>query len=343
MTNASSDQQHSAGSTNHSAAPGQALHRAGKTASAIGERAAGTPDRADMRPDVWVERWLPRAWGPYARLCRLDRPVGTWLTLLPCLAALVQAADGWPTLLRLFIFSLGALLMRGIGCCFNDIFDRDIDKQVERTRFRPLTSGQLSLRNALWFVLAQLLVCGLLLFALNEYSRWLAVALLPIVIVYPLCKRFTYWPQIVLGIGFNWGMLMAWSDTQNSVPVAALAMWLGAVLWQVGYDSIYAYVDVRDDLKLGLHSTAMRFADKGKIWISGFYMATILLWAYGGFAMGMGWPYFVVIALIAAHFLWQMTVFSLARPDRNFMLFRANMAVGVLLLVAALAGTVVPV
>jgi 4-hydroxybenzoate polyprenyltransferase len=276
-------------------------------------------------------------------LCRLDRPVGTWLTLLPCLAALVQAADGWPTILRLVIFSLGALLMRGIGCCFNDIFDRDIDKQVERTRFRPLTSGQLTLKNALWFVFAQLLVCALLLLALNEYSRWLAVALMPIVIIYPLCKRFTYWPQVVLGIGFNWGMLMAWSDTQNVVPLAAIAMWLGAVLWQVGYDSIYAYVDVRDDIKLGLHSTALRFADKGKAWISGFYIATIGLWVYGGIGMGMAWPYYVVIAAIGAHFFWQMRVFSLDRPDRNFMLFRANMAVGVLLLAAALAGTVLPV
>ncbi|MCC2595953.1 4-hydroxybenzoate octaprenyltransferase [Pusillimonas sp. MFBS29] len=304
------------------------------------ERAPGTPDLADMRPDDWVARWLPSSWGPYARLCRLDRPVGTWLTLLPCLAALVQAADGWPTLFRLFIFSLGALLMRGIGCCFNDIFDRDIDQKVERTRFRPLTSGQLSLKNALWFVLAQLAVCALLLFALNEYSRWLAVALVPIVIVYPLCKRFTYWPQVVLGIGFNWGMLMAWSDTQNVVPPGAIAMWLGAVLWQVGYDSIYAYVDVRDDIKLGLRSTALRFADKGKIWISGFYVATVALWLYGGMSMGMDWPYYVVMAVIAGHFIWQMSVFSLSRPDRNFMLFRANMAVGVLLVAAALAGTV---
>lgn len=312
-------------------------------ASVLPDAAPDVPDLADMRPDDWVERWLPRAWGPYARLCRLDRPVGTWLTLLPCLAALIQAADGWPDLWRVFIFSLGALLMRGIGCCFNDIFDRDIDSKVERTRFRPLTSGQLTLRNALWFVLAQLAVCALLLLALNEYSRWLAVALVPIVIVYPLCKRFTYWPQVVLGIGFNWGMLMAWSDTQNMVPVYAVAMWLGAVLWQVGYDSIYAYVDVRDDVKLGLHSTAMRFADKGKLWISGFYGVTVALWLYAGLAMQMKWPYYVVLAAIAGHFVWQMSVFSLARPDRNFMLFRSNMTVGVLLLVAALAGTVLPV
>lgn len=306
----------------------------------LGAKAHDIPDLADMRPDDWVERWLPRSWGPYARLCRFDRPVGTWLTLLPCLAALVQAADGMPTLLRIIVFSLGALIMRGIGCCFNDIFDRDFDRQVERTRFRPLTSGQLTLRKALWFVLAQLAVCALLLLALNAYSRWLAVALVPIVIIYPLCKRFTYWPQVVLGIGFNWGMLMAWSDTQNVVPLAAIAMWLGAVLWQVGYDSIYAYVDVRDDIKLGLHSTALRFGKNGRAWISGFYIATIALWVYGGAAMHMNWPYFVVIAVIAAHFVWQMSIFSLTRPDRSFMLFRANMAVGVLLLVAALAGTV---
>jgi 4-hydroxybenzoate polyprenyltransferase len=297
------------------------------------------PDLSDMRPDDWVERWLPRSWGPYARLCRLDRPVGTWLTLLPCLAALVQAADGWPALWRLFIFSLGALLMRGIGCTINDIFDRDIDQKVERTRFRPLTSGQLTLRNALYFLLGQLLVCALLLFAVNAYSRWLAVLLLPFVVVYPLCKRFTYWPQVVLGIAFNWGMLMAWSDTQNIVPIAAIAMWVGAVLWQVGYDSIYAYVDVRDDKELGLHSTAMRFADKGKQWISGFYIATVLLWLYAGIALHMAWGYYLVLAVIAGHFAWQMRIFDLARPDRNFMLFRANIWVGVLMIIAALGGT----
>ncbi|OWT64161.1 4-hydroxybenzoate octaprenyltransferase [Candidimonas nitroreducens] len=292
-----------------------------------------------MRPDDWVERWLPRSWGPYARLCRLDRPVGTWLTLLPCLAALVQAAGGWPTLWRLFIFSLGALLMRGIGCTINDIFDRDFDRRVERTRFRPLTSGQISLRQALYFLFGQLVVCALLLLAINAYSRWLALLLLPFVVVYPLCKRFTYWPQVVLGIAFNWGMLMAWSDTRDMVPLAGIAMWVGAVLWQVGYDSIYAYVDVRDDLELGLHSTAMRFADNGKLWISGFYVATMLLWLYAGVALHMAWGYYLVMAVIAAHFVWQMLLFSLQRPDRSFMLFRANIWVGVLMIVAALGGT----
>lgn len=297
------------------------------------------PDLSDMDTNDWVAKWLPQSWGPYARLCRLDRPVGTWLTLLPCLAALVQAADGIPTLFRLFIFSLGALLMRGVGCTFNDIFDRDFDNKVERTRYRPLTSGQITLNKALVFVFAQLLVCAILLFAINSYSRWLAVALVPIVIIYPLCKRFTYWPQIVLGIGFNWGMLMAWSDTQNTVPLAAIAMWWGAVLWQVGYDSVYAYVDMRDDISLGLKSTALRFKDNGKIWISGFYAATVALWTYAGIGMSLSWPYFVGMALIAIHFIWQMKVFNIKRPDHNFMLFRSNMTVGVMLVIAALVGT----
>ncbi|WP_372685973.1 4-hydroxybenzoate octaprenyltransferase [Castellaniella sp.] len=298
------------------------------------------PDLSDMHPDDWVARWLPPAWGPYARLCRLDRPVGTWLTLLPALAALVQAADGWPTLWRVAVFSLGALLMRCVGCCFNDIFDRDFDHQVERTRFRPLTSGQISLRAALWFVLAQLLVCALLLFAINAPSRWLALLLVPLVILYPLCKRFTYWPQAVLGAAFNWGMLIAWTDTREALPWPALAMWVGAILWQIGYDAIYGYIDLRDDLRLGLKSVTMRFGDQGKPWISAMYGLTIVLWALAGWGMGMDAPYYVVLGVIAVHFVWQAGYFDVRHPERGLRLFRSNMQVGVLMVVAALAGTV---
>lgn len=297
------------------------------------------PDLTDMRPDDWVARYLPASWGPYARLCRLDRPVGTWLTLLPCIAALIQAAGGWPDLWRLLIFSFGALLMRGVGCCFNDIFDRDFDHQVERTRFRPLTSGQLSLRNALIFVFVQLVIGALLLLAINEFSRWLALLLVPFIVVYPLCKRFTHWPQAVLGIAFNWGMLMAWSDTQNVLPLAAIAMWLGAVTWQIAYDAIYGYIDMEDDLKLGLKSAAIRFGDQGKQWLSGFYAVTMLLWVWAGYAMGMSWAYFIVMAAIGLHLTWQITQFDPRRRESGLPLFRANMTVGVLLVVAALGGT----
>ncbi|MGB6241473.1 MAG: 4-hydroxybenzoate octaprenyltransferase [Castellaniella sp.] len=308
----------------------------------VAAAAGGGPDLSDMRPDDWVARWLPDAWGPYARLCRLDRPVGTWLTLLPALAALVQAADGWPTVWRLLIFSLGALLMRGVGCTFNDIFDRDFDHRVERTRFRPLTSGQLTLKAALWFAAAQLLVSASLLLAINAYSRWLALALVPLVIIYPLCKRFTYWPQAVLGMAFNWGMLMAWTDTRDILPWYGVAMWLGAVLWQIGYDAIYAYIDLRDDRMLGLKSVAMRFGDQGRAWISGFYAVTAALWTAAGWGMDMDWPYYVVMAVIAAHFVWQMRVFDVRHPERGLRVFRSNIQVGVLLIVAGFAGTVLP-
>ncbi|HEY0296729.1 MAG TPA: 4-hydroxybenzoate octaprenyltransferase [Bordetella sp.] len=299
---------------------------------------SSSPDLNDIVFDDWVERWLPKPWRPYARLCRLDRPIGTWLTLLPCIAALVQSADGWPTLLRLIVFSLGALLMRGIGCTVNDMWDRDIDKHVERTRFRPLTSGQLSMKQAVAFLVGQLAACASLLFFINGFSRWLALAVLPFVFIYPFCKRVTYWPQAVLGICFNWGMLMAWSDTRSVLPLASVAMWLGAVLWQIGYDSLYAYVDVRDDLRLNLRSTAMRFADRGKQWIGGFYLATLLLWTWAGYSLDAGWFYYLGMIALAVHFGWQMAVFDLQKPDRNFKLFRANLWVGVILIVAALGG-----
>lgn len=299
---------------------------------------SSAPDLNDIVFNDWVERWLPRSWRPYARLCRLDRPIGTWLTLLPCIAALVQAAGGFPSLKRLIVFSLGALLMRGIGCTVNDMWDRDIDRHVERTRFRPLTSGQLGMRQAVAFLIGQLAVCACLLFFINGYSRWLALAVLPFVFIYPFCKRVTYWPQAVLGVCFNWGMLMAWTDTRGVLPLAGVAMWLGAVLWQIGYDSIYAYVDVRDDRRLNLHSTAMRFAEQGKTWIGGFYLATLLLWTWAGHSLGAGGFYDAGMAVLAAHFFWQLAVFDLQRPDRNFMLFRANLWVGVVLIAAALGG-----
>jgi len=304
----------------------------------MAQQSSSPIDLNDIVFDDWVARWLPRSWGPYARLCRLDRPIGTWLTLLPALAALGQAAAGWPDLLRLVVFSLGALLMRGIGCTLNDIFDRDIDKHVERTRYRPLTSGQLTLRQALWFLLAQLVVCASLLFFINPMSRWLAVALLPIVVIYPLCKRFTYWPQAVLGVCFNWGMLMAWSDTRGMVPWGAIAVYVGTIAWQIGYDTIYAYIDVRDDRRLGLHSTALRFGDAGKTWVGAFYVATMGLWAAGGWGVGMGWPYYVGMGLIALHLIWQLLRFDIRRPELGLGLFRANLWVGVMLVAASVAG-----
>lgn len=298
------------------------------------------PDLSDIHHDDWVAKYLPTSWGPYARLARLDRPVGTWLTLLPCIAALIQAADGLPDLWRLIVFSLGALLMRSAGSTINDIWDRDFDKHVERTRFRPLTSGQVTLKQAIAFLIAQFALSASLLFFINSFSRWLALALVPLVIIYPLCKRFTYWPQAVLGAAFNWGMLMAWSDTTNTLPVGAILMWLGALTWQIGYDTLYAYTDIRDDERLGLRSTARRFGDKGLYWLSGFYTISVLLWLVAGVLLAMSWGYYLAITLVAAHLFWQLKVFDLNRPEKSHYLFKANMHTGLLLIIAAILGVI---
>lgn len=162
---------------------------------------------------------------------------------------------------------------------------------------------------------------------------------MPLVFIYPLCKRFTYWPQLVLGIAFNWGMLMAWSDTTNTVPLAAVLMWMGAVTWQIGYDTIYAYTDMKDDEQLGLRSTALRFRDQGLVWLIGFYAVTVVLWTVPGIMLGFGWLYYVFMLAIAVHFYWQLSTFDIHNPGRSFALFRANIWTGSLLVAGSLGGT----
>lgn len=295
-------------------------------------------DLSDIHFTSWVDYALPKKIRPYARLARLDRPVGTWLTLLPCLAALVQASGRLPNLYHLVVFSLGALIMRSAGSTANDIADRKFDAHVERTRHRPLASGELTLKQGLVFLMLELLLAACLLIFLNPLSRWLALALIPIVFIYPLCKRFTYWPQVPLGIAFNWGMLMAWSDIKGFLTAGGIVMWLGAVCWQVGYDSIYAYVDIADDAKLKLRSTALFFAQKGRVWITLFYASTVLFWCWGGLLVGMRPAYFIGMVLIALHFAWQMRSFDVNQASNNMRLFKSNVIPGVILLMSSLTG-----
>ncbi|WP_448954704.1 4-hydroxybenzoate octaprenyltransferase [Labrys neptuniae] len=297
------------------------------------------PDLSDIRRGDWVDRRLPSAWRPYTRLARLDRPVGIWLTLFPCWAALIQASHGFPQLRPLAVFTLGALLMRSAGSTVNDIADRNFDGHVERTRFRPLASGQLRTWQALVFLVAELALAASLLLFLTPYTRLVAIGVLPLVFIYPLCKRFTHWPQAVLGAAFNWGMLMAWAEVAGHIPPGAVFMWLGAVAWQIGYDTVYAYVDVRDDTRLGLKSTAILFGRRGKAFVGLFYGLTIAGWSLGGWLAGMSLPYAIGMLAIAAHLAWQTWRLNLARPDVNYRLFLANILTGILLAGAAFAGS----
>lgn len=297
------------------------------------------PDLSDIHRDDWVDRRLPVAWRPYARLARLDRPVGIWLTLFPCWAALVQASYGLPDLRQLAVFSFGALLMRSAGSTVNDIADRKFDGHVERTRFRPLASGQIRTPQAFVFLAVQLVLAASLLLFLTPYTRLVAICVLPLVFVYPLCKRFTHWPQAVLGAAFNWGMLMAWAEVAGHIPAGAVLMWAGAVAWQIGYDTVYAYVDAKDDARLGLKSTAILFGRHGKTCVGLFYVLTIAAWSLGGWLLGMSLPYAIGMLVIAAQLAWQIRRIDLARPEVNFRLFLANILTGALLTCTALAGT----
>ncbi|PRD55143.1 4-hydroxybenzoate octaprenyltransferase [Phyllobacterium myrsinacearum] len=301
--------------------------------------AMSRPDLSDIHPGDWVDRRLPSAWRPYTRLARLDRPVGVWLTLFPCLAALIQAAHGFPALWQLTVFCLGALLMRSAGSTVNDIADRRFDAHVERTRFRPLASGQIGTGQAVAFLLAELALAASLLVFLTPYTRLIAIAVVPLVFLYPLCKRFTHWPQAVLGAAFNWGMLMAWAEVAGHIPAAAILMWMGAIAWQIGYDTVYAYVDVKDDTRLGLKSTAILFGRRGKACIGLSYAFAILCWSLGGWLSGMSVGYAMGMTVIAGHLAWQVWRLDLGRPELNFRLFLSNILTGVLLACTALAGT----
>ncbi len=301
--------------------------------------ASARPDLSDIKPGDWVDRLLPPALRPYTRLARLDRPVGIWLTLFPCWAALIQASHGFPYIRQLIIFSLGALLMRSAGSTINDIADRKFDGHVERTRFRPLASGQIGVPRAVLFLAAELALAASLLFFLTPFTRFVAICVLPLVFIYPLCKRFTHWPQAVLGAAFNWGMLMAWSEIAGEIPGGALLMWLGAVTWQIGYDTVYAYVDVRDDTQLGLKSTAILFGEHGKTCIGLFYAVSVAAWSLGGWMVGMSLPYAAGMLVVAVHLGWQTWRLDLSRPDISYRLFLANILTGILLAAAAFAGT----
>ncbi|OCJ12002.1 4-hydroxybenzoate polyprenyltransferase [Rhizobium sp. AC27/96] len=297
------------------------------------------PDLSDIQLGDWVDRRLPSSWRPYTRLARLDRPVGIWLTLFPCWAALIQASYGFPDLRELVVFTLGALLMRSAGSTVNDIADRKFDGHVERTRFRPLASGQIGAPQAFVFLGIQLALAASLLLFLTPYARLVAICVLPLVFIYPLCKRFTHWPQAVLGAAFNWGMLMAWAEVTGHIPAGAILMWAGAIAWQIGYDTVYAYVDVKDDTQLGLKSTAILFGRHGKACVGLFYALTVLAWSVGGWLLGMSLAYAMGMLVIAAHLGWQTWRIDLDRPEVNFRLFLANILTGALLACAAFIGT----
>jgi 4-hydroxybenzoate polyprenyltransferase len=295
----------------------------------------------------WVDSIAP-AWSrPYLRLSRLDRPIGSWLLLLPCwwssALAAVAAHTRAPSLWHIALFFVGAFAMRGAGCTWNDIVDRDLDGSVERTRSRPIPSGQVTTAQAAVFLVLQALVGFAVLATFNGFTVMLGIASLAIVAVYPFMKRITYWPQIVLGMAFSWGALMGWAGAFGRLDAPALLLYAGSISWVIGYDTIYAHQDREDDALIGIKSTALLFGQRTKPMLALFYGLAVILIAAAGFTAGAGLVFALGLCAFAAHLGWQIMRLDTADPDNCLAVFKSDRDAGLilfagLLLDAALRG-----
>ena len=292
----------------------------------------------DIRTTGWVAR-LPQGWRPYALLMRLDRPIGSWLLFLPGLWAFALVAPDWRQGLWLTaLFGLGAVLMRGAGCVVNDLWDRDLDRQVERTAGRPLASGALRARHALVFLALVLAAALLILLQLNGAAQWLGLISLVPVVLYPLAKRVTDWPQAVLGVIFSWATPMGYAAVMGGLDAAALALWAAGFFWILGYDTIYAHQDREDDALVGIRSSALRLGEKTRPFLILCYGLTMGLLVLAGWLAGLTPWYLLGLALPGAMLARQVIQLDIANPALCLRLFKANRDVGLAIAAAFLLG-----
>lgn len=293
---------------------------------------AALPDSQKDHP-LW--RHTPASLRPYVQLARLDRPVGWWLLLLPCWESSAMASAALhraPNLWHLALFFIGAVVMRGAGSVYNDYVDREIDAKVERTRNRPLASGRVTPRAALWFIVAQCLIGLAVLLSFNGYTIALGFLSPLIVLVYPFAKRFTSWPQAILGFAFAYGAMLGWTAQTGSLGAPALLLYASCILWTIGFDTIYALQDVRDDAIAGVRSTARLFGAQVKRAVGGLYAGSVLCAALAIHMIGGGLFCWLGVAAYAAHLAWQASLTQAdAPPETALTLFRSNRDAGLLL------------
>lgn len=319
---------------------------------------------ADAPADIWVYRLLPQAIWPYAQLARWDRPIGWWLLLWPCwwsfvlsfglylqqqpitltddelgpFYLMVQFAQG------LFFFWLGAVMMRGAGCTYNDFVDARIDAKVARTASRPIPSGRVTRRQSAVFMAAQAfvgLICllGLCLIGratVNEFALFLGISSLVIVAAYPFAKRITDWPQLVLGLAFSWGALMGWAVIFANLTLVPILLYIGSIMWVIGYDTIYAHQDKEDDALIGVRSTARLFGERTKPALVVLYSGTLALLATAFWLAGSGWPAYLGLVLGCGHMIWQVISLNIDDADNCLALFQSNTLFGWLVFVGLL-------
>ncbi|MDB5506080.1 MAG: 4-hydroxybenzoate polyprenyltransferase [Devosia sp.] len=293
---------------------------------------------ADAQRGNWVDAHAPRWLRPYARLARWDRPIGFWLLFWPCAFSLALAAMAAPergfNFVYLVLMFIGAVVMRGAGCTFNDIVDRKIDALVERTRSRPLPSGQVTTKQAVGFLIAQGLVGLVVLLQFNWPTIALGAASLLLVAIYPFMKRVTWWPQLFLGLAFSWGALVGWAAVFGTLGWPALVLYVGCIVWTIGYDTIYALQDIEDDAMIGVKSTARLFGNRARLLIGVFYAVTVLLWIAAAWLAGGGVLFLLGVMVPTAVLLWQAATLDAALPGNALRRFKANHWVGVALTLA---------
>jgi 4-hydroxybenzoate polyprenyltransferase len=298
----------------------------------------GPADPSDIHSGDWVDRFLPASLVAYARLARLDRPIGTWLLLFPGWWGIALAGPKWPDPLLIILFAIGAVVMRGAGCTLNDIADRHYDGLVARTRHRPLPSGAVSLGRAVVFLLAQLVVGAAVLLSLNRLTVILGVAVLGLIGSYPFMKRITWWPQVFLGLNFNWGALLGWTAVTGALAWPPVLLYLGGISWTIGYDTIYAHQDKEDDARIGVKSSALALGDRTRPWLFAFFGAAIVLWGASGAVAGLASPFWLALAIAALQLSWEAMRVNTEDPADCLQKFRSNRIVGWLLLAGIISG-----
>lgn len=294
-----------------------------------------------MHTDILTEKFIfkktPAAWHPYIKLARMDRPIGVWLLLFPCWWSLVLAhgnlaAMGFYGWWLMLLFGAGAILMRSAGCIINDLWDRKLDAQVERTQTRPLPAGELSVMQALKFLAALLGISFLILLTLPKLCIWLGIFSPLLVISYPLMKRITWWPQLFLGLTFNWGALMGWAAVHEGIGLGAVFLYIGGIFWTLAYDTIYAHQDKEFDLRMGMKSTALLFADRSLHFIRIFYAAAMGCFLFAKLVSDPKLVTLLLALLPAAHLYWQTRAWNMHDPENCLKIFKSSQIVGWLVL-----------
>jgi 4-hydroxybenzoate polyprenyltransferase len=291
---------------------------------------------ADAPAGNWVDRFAPGALKPYLRLMRADRPIGTWLLLIPCWWGLALAAwedsDWTRALWFALLFSIGAVAMRGAGCAYNDIVDKDFDAKVARTALRPIPSGQIGMKSAWAFLFALCAVGMIVLLQFNPFTVYLGLASLVLVAAYPFMKRITWWPQAWLGLTFNWGALMGYAAVHGAVSVSAICLYAAGLCWTLGYDTIYAHQDKEDDALIGVKSSAIALGNRTLPAVAAAFAGSIAIFAIAGIIDGASALFFAALIPAALHFAWQLRGLDIADPSRCLTIFKSNREAGLLLL-----------